>query len=156
MRKIETGEIQAVVLRQIAFQRKHLNLLGAFHIPVGFGKVVEALNTAHHPAFPVMDGRNGNQHRHTAPSFGLTKDNHRASACRVSDHAPVQWAKFLAAQPVTILILMDEDIIHASVPHNLLRSPSGEALGGFAPVHNAARPVTDIEAVIQRVQDYVG
>jgi hypothetical protein len=86
----------------------------------------------------------------------LAEDDHRAGTCGVGDHGPVQRAKLLAAQTASILVLMAENIVQALVADNLLSSPPGDPFGGLAPIQNAALPVTDIQTVIQRIQDYVG
>jgi hypothetical protein len=60
----------------------------------------------------------------------------------------------LAAQPVTVLILMAKDVFQTKTTHHIIRLPSGDPFCRFAPVYNPTLKVTHVNAVTQAIQNY--
>lgn len=68
----------------------------------------------------------------------------------------MQGAVFLAAKWMLILVHMHQNIIAAAPAHHVSALPAGDAFRSGVPIKNLPRPISDICAIRQGLQEAFG
>jgi hypothetical protein len=67
----------------------------------------------------------------------------------------MKWTVLLSTEPVTILVLVTQHILEAPSAHHFLGWPASNPLCRLAPINNTSLAIAYVNAVAQRVEDYV-
>jgi len=135
------------------FENVVLYDFGAVEILHHRGEVTEHLDAAECVARGVMQRGDGDFDRDAMPALVLGEDQERLAAEFAGDDGAVEGAQVLAAELVTVLVHVDEDIISAAMADDLGCGPAGNALGGTAPEDDLPVTVRDVGAVGKGVED---
>src|SRR6185369_10893310 len=144
MGQVERGKTDPSVLRQVLFQGKGLDPLRKLQVRVSLGIVLEGLYCSDNLPVRIMKGGNRHSNGYTASSPGLGEDDEGRTAYPVGDHAAIERTETRATETAPILVLVNEEVIHASVSNHILRGPAGDPLGRFVPVEDPAISVSYI------------
>lgn len=148
-----SGEGDPGIAGEFAGQRRPLDFAGAFQVHMNFRKVPENFHPADNfPRF-ATDGRHADLHGDAVPVLALGEYDDRGGVAFPRDDGPVQWAIFLAAEGMAVLVDMGEDVVATAFPQDFIGRPPGDAFGGGAPVHDPPLAVGYIHAIVEGIQN---
>ena len=151
---IVRGETDAGIVGQIVLHGDNLDGLRLLQVLKGERNVTERFHSTHDLTGCIAKRGNRRLHRYPLPIPSLGEEQ-RAFTAIAGNNRTMQWAAFLAAHAVAILIHMAKNVVEAAVPHDVLGFPAGNPLGCLVPIRNLAIQVGHVDSIAQGVQDLI-